>query len=185
VAQRSALIRSVWANALLFQAVWFSAVVGAAHDESLWCWAALSLLTAQTLTTPQWRMDLAFGVVCMAIGFLADSLWGWAGVIDYEGQSLAPAWIVALWAAVGLSLNHSLGWFRTRPMLGGLAAGAIAPLSYLAGETLGAVDIPWAPALGWIALSWVPVFSILFALAHVLDAHVPDLQLSDQLKEFQ
>jgi hypothetical protein len=174
VARRSALISSVWANAILFQVVWFAAVLGAAHEEPLWCWAALGLLAAQALTTPQWRMDLAFAVVCMAIGFLADSFWAWSGVLDYAGEGLAPGWIVVLWAGTGLALNHSLGWFRARPVVGGIVAGAIAPISYLAGERLGAVVIPSVPALGWIAISWVPVFTILFALAHTLDAHAPD-----------
>ena len=165
------VISSVWANVVLFQVVWFAAVLGAARGEPLWGWAALGLLTAQALTTPQWRMDLVFALVCMAIGFLADSLWAWAGVLDYEGQGLAPGWIVALWAATGLSLNHGLGWFRPRPVLGGLAAGTVAPISYLAGERLGALSIPSAAALGWIALCWFPVFSILFALAHTVEAH--------------
>jgi hypothetical protein len=173
MARHGALIRSPVANALLFQAAWFSAVLGAAYGEPLWSWAVLGLLTAQTLTTVQWRMDLAFAVVCMAIGVLVDSVWAWSGVIDYKSEGLAPGWIVTLWAATGLSINHSLGWFRPRPLIGGIAAGAIAPLSYLAGEQLGAVVIPSVPALGWIALCWLPVFSILFALAHVLDRHMP------------
>jgi len=164
-------ISHVALNAVLFQVVWFAAVLGAAHGAPWLGWGALALLAAQALTTPHWRIDLAFAVVCMAIGFLVDSMWSWSGILVYDGPGLAPGWIVALWAAVGLSLNHSLGWFRTRAILGGIAAGAIAPLSYLAGERLGAVNVPVPTLLGWIALVWAPVFAILFALAGTLDHH--------------
>ncbi len=157
-----------WINALLFQIVWFAAVLGAAQDKASWGWAALSLLAVQVLTTPQWRTDLAFAVVCMAIGFMVDSLWSWAGVLVYSSGALAPVWILTLWAATGLSLNHSLRWFRARPLVGGLAAGAVAPLSYVAGASLGAVQIPTPALLAWVALSWVPIFGILFALTNTI-----------------
>jgi len=110
----------------------------------------------------------------MAIGFLVDSLWSWAGVLEYTGAGLAPVWILTLWAATGLSLNHSLGWFRTRALIGGLAAGVVAPISYLAGERLGAISVPTPALLGWVALSWVPIFGILFALANSLGGEKHD-----------
>lgn len=170
----SSLMARTWLNAALFQLVWFAAVLGAAHEQPGWAWGSLVLLAAQTLTTSLWRIDLAFAVVCMAIGFLVDSLWSWAGVLEYTGAGLAPAWILTLWAATGLSLNHSLGWFRTRALIGGLAAGVVAPISYLAGERLGAISVPTPALLGWVALSWVPIFGILFALANSLGGEKHD-----------
>ena len=69
-----------------------------------------------------------------------------------------------LWMGVGLTLNHSLALFAPRPWLGGLMAGAAAPLSYLGGERLGGVGVPDPALLVLVAAAWFALFTLAFAL---------------------
>ncbi|MCG8433892.1 MAG: DUF2878 domain-containing protein, partial [Gammaproteobacteria bacterium] len=84
---------------------------------------------------------------------------------------VAPLWILMLWAGFSLTLNHSLAWLQKHYFLAALFAAIASPLSYLAGEKLGAVtftadiavtatavSVAWAaalPALLFLAKRWL------------------------------
>lgn len=155
-------------NAVLFQGAWFACVLGGAVGSSVWGAAAVLVLGAFTALRDHWRTDLALALIAAAVGFGLDTLWIRAGVLDYGGVAFAPAWIVLLWLGVGLTLNHSLSLFASRPWLGGLLAGLGAPLSYLGGERLGAVVVvdPWLLPL--ISLTWFLVFTAAFLQVRAL-----------------
>ena len=70
-----------------------------------------------------------------------------------------------LWLAVGLSIRHSLIFLVNRPVLGALLVGGGAPLSYLTGESFGAVAIPSVQGLVVLALTWVVLFFFVFSRA--------------------
>jgi len=152
-------------NAALFQVAWFACVLGGARDSSVWGLVSVSALLVFALAAPTRRSDLAMGVAAAAVGFLVDTLWIRTGILDYQGATVAPWWIVLLWVGVGLTINHSLALFKARPWLGGVLAGASAPLSYLAGERLGAVTIadPWL--LPVVSLVWAALFVVAFTVA--------------------
>ncbi|MEZ5558599.1 MAG: DUF2878 domain-containing protein [Pseudomonadales bacterium] len=152
-------------NAALFQTTWFACVLGGAAGSSLWGAAALLGLLTFSARSPHLRADLRLAAAAAVIGFALDTLWIHLGVLDYHGIAFAPAWIVLLWVAVGLTLNHSLSLFAGRPWLGGVLAGACAPLSYLGGERLGAVAVPDPWLLALVAAAWFFTFALAFALA--------------------
>ncbi|MGE0443252.1 MAG: DUF2878 domain-containing protein [Gemmatimonadales bacterium] len=52
---------------------------------------------------------------------------------------MAPPWILVLWLQFGTVLRHALRWLRSRP-LAALLGAVGGPLSFRAGEALGAVD---------------------------------------------
>ena len=63
-----------------------------------------------------------------------------------------------------------MGWIRDRPLLGSVLAGIAAPLSYFAGERLGAVTFPcgfWV-AMGVAAFTWMPAVYLLARLSNRL-----------------
>ncbi len=101
-------------------------------------------------------------------------------MLNYAGAAVAPVWIVLLWVAVGLTLNHCLSMFKERPWLGGLLAGLGAPLSYLGGERLGAVSIDEHWQLLWISPVWLLLFALAFTLARNLARSYPPLPASPQ-----
>lgn len=151
-------------NALLFQGAWFACVLGGASGTSVWGAGAVAGLAVFAACRDRFRSDLAYAFAAALIGLGLDTLWIRTDVLDYAGATIAPAWIVLLWMGVGLTLNHSLAAFCTRPWLGGGLAGASAPLSYLGGERLDAVTVvdPWN--LGFVALAWFVLFTAAFAL---------------------
>jgi hypothetical protein len=145
-------------NAGLFQVTWFAAVMGGTLAGA----GACALLAAHALARGRARADLTLAAVLGAIGFGLDTLWIQTGVLDYHGSLLAPPWIVALWVAVGFSINHSLSMFLGRPWLAALAVAAACPFSYLGGAALGGVTIaePWRLAI--VALAWSALFANVF-----------------------
>ncbi len=146
-------------NAVLFQATWFAAVLGGTFGALIAC----AVLAAHVLARSGWR-DLALGAVVGVVGLGLDTLWIYSGILDYHGAAVAPPWIVVLWVAVGLSLNHSLSMFIGRPWAGSALVVVACPLSYMGGAALGAVIIPAPLPLVAVALGWALVFGTLFGI---------------------
>jgi hypothetical protein len=147
-------------NAGLFQITWFAAVMGGTFAAA----GACALLAGHALTRGRAGADLTIAAVLGAVGFGLDTLWIQTGVLDYHGSLLAPPWIVALWAAVGLSVNHSLSFLLGRPWLAAIATAIACPFSYLGGSALGGVAVPAPSLLAIVALAWAALFAVVFGL---------------------
>lgn len=167
-----------WINALLFQLVWFTTVTGAAHGA----WWIGPLATTgfagwQLRSGNHARADLALIALVLPIGFIADSLLAHAQWVLYASavpsENYAPIWILALWASLALTLNHSLAFLKRNLWLAA-ALGAIgAPLSfYFAAHTWHAVAFGQSAArsLAAIAAIWVVVTPLLVWAARALGA---------------
>ena len=151
-------------NVALFQLTWFGSVMGAARGTAVFGLIGIGLLLAFSAWRKTLRADVLFVCALLPLGWVVDSIWAGTGILNY-GSTFAPLWILLLWASVGLSLNHGMSLFVAHPFVGALLAGGAAPLSYLGGERLGAVEIPDPYALAWIALGWLVVFFTVFRLA--------------------
>ncbi|MEQ8858201.1 MAG: DUF2878 domain-containing protein [Pseudomonadales bacterium] len=160
------------ANGAVFQLAWFACVIGGAAGTSLWGAVALAALLGMSIYGGSSGRDLGLAGAIATVGFMLESLWIHTGVLDYQGASLAPAWIVMLWAAVGLTVNHCLSMFKARPWLGGLLAGAGAPFSYLGGERLGAVIVDAPIELLAVSAVWLVLFTAIFMAAREVDRMV-------------
>lgn len=155
------------ANAVMLKAAWLCCVLGGIYYGM----PALAAMFALSLWQREFSRDRPFVIALGLIGLCLDTFWMYAGVLDYgdaaltlaPGLSIAPAWILLLWLAVGLSIRHSLIFFVNRPALGALLVGCGAPLSYLTGESFGAVTIPSAQGLVVLALIWVILFFLVFS----------------------
>ena len=145
-------------NAVLFQLTWFAAVLGG----SLFAIAACALLTGHLAFRDSMKADAVIGAITAVLGLGLDTLWIQINVLDFHGAAVAPMWIVVLWAALGLSINHSMAWFISRPLPGAILAAASAPLSYLSGAALGGVIVPDTAMLGLVCVSWFALFYVLF-----------------------
>jgi hypothetical protein len=145
------------ANFAGFQIAWWACVLGAAHGAPwLGVVACLAFVALQWLASSRRRAD-AWLVLCAALTGLAfDGLLAQLGWIDYRdsaGALPAPAWIVALWAAFAMTINHSLAWLR--PWMAIVLGAVGGPMAYLGAERLGAVELiasvqaTVALAIGW------------------------------------
>lgn len=159
-------------NAALFQVTWFACVIGGAAGTAVWGALALAALAAATLRRGTLGADLILAGAAAAVGFLLDTLWIRLGILDFAGDRVAPLWIVLMWAAVALTVHHSLSVLKARPWLGGALAGATAPLCYLGGERLGAVSVVVPVQLAVVAAVWMLLFVLTFTLVGDADGPV-------------
>jgi hypothetical protein len=158
--------RATIINAVLFQLVWFACVVGGGSYGWFWPGVVATLaLIVSVRNASTVRHDVLLAMVLTPAGWMLDTLWIYLGVLDFHGLPVAPSWIVLLWLSLALSINHSLAFFRDRPLVGAVAVMLTAPLSYLAGERLGAVLVPDVMRLGWISLAWGVLFYGVFRVA--------------------
>ncbi|EDY85982.1 conserved hypothetical protein [gamma proteobacterium HTCC5015] len=130
-------------NFVAFQLVWLACVMGASYHyfwAGLACaviFACVTLLLSETVGA-----DMVLLAVALAGGSLLDSSWALLGVLQYESAPwdwFAPPWILGLWLAFAMTINHSLAWLRFKPLWMAALAALACPFSYYAGERLGAV----------------------------------------------
>ncbi|MEX0915288.1 MAG: DUF2878 domain-containing protein [Wenzhouxiangellaceae bacterium] len=170
--------RDFWINQAFFQASWPACVIGAAHGL-LWPGFLVVGLFAlwQLYPTRMHRRDPFVVAVFVATGLVLDTLWVRSGIVEYASAwpvpEVIPAWLLLLWVALGLTVNHSLAVFRSRWRLFMVLAAIGSPLSYSVAAGFGAVT--WlAPA--WLVIActgpvWGLVVGLLFRQAGLHPQH--------------
>lgn len=159
-------------NFFLFQVLWFAAVWAAgAKGLDQAAWIAAAALTVLAFFSEVRKADAAVAVLAVCVGMIADNFWVYLDILKFPGHTFAPYWIGLLWFGMGLTVNHSLRFFRDRDWLGPLIVGIFGPVTYLAGERLGAVVVLSVPKLALIAVVWVGVFAGLARFARWMVGH--------------
>lgn len=157
---RQALLKLV-----MFQMVWLSCAIGAGQG---WSWpgivAAAALLAWYLASAPQWRPAVMSVLAAGTVGFLAETLLVGTGLVHYSApwptEMLAPAWIVALWLAFSTTLETTRRVLGPHPLVKSTLLGMVlGPLSYLAGERLGALAFGQSPWQGYLAVAVVWAFA--------------------------
>lgn len=157
---------------LVFQAVWVVTALGAAAG-SAWPGVVGALVAVGWYVSRSERPALAAGLAmaAAAVGAAGESLLAGSGIVRYAAPwpstAMAPAWIMTLWAAFAVTLSPTramLGrrWILVSAMLGLL----FAPLSYVAGARLGALELTGPLWRSWtaIALLWGVAYPLLLAI---------------------
>lgn len=141
------------ANFVVFQAAWFAAVLGAAHQLPLWG-------TACVLAAIAWHLGISerpgeeaklIALACV-IGLVVETAIAMQGHVAYpSGQpvaGVAPYWMVALWGELAIALNVTMRWMKGRLWLAAIVGAIGGPAAFSAGVELGgAVFIDKTPAL--------------------------------------
>lgn len=159
-------------NASLFQATWFACVLGSAKGF-LWpavvCCAGLAAY--QLPAARRASSDLLLVAISIVLGLMVDTIWIQSGFLEFTDarpwSAISPAWILLLWIGFALTINHSLAWINLHPLLP-IVLGAIGgPLSYLAGERLGAVTFTTSVTMLmiYIGLAWAAALGLLASIA--------------------
>ena len=159
-------------NAVLFQILWFAAILGSAHSLIWPSLLACSLLAIWQLN-PMRRQasDFILIPVAIVIGLIIDTLllqlklFKFTYPFPFEG--ISPLWIILLWVGFAMTINHSLKWLNLHPLLPALVGAIFAPLSYLAGLRLGAVEYLADPLLVSISIGAI------WAIAMTIIARIP------------
>lgn len=161
-----------WANLLGYQAAWF-AVVWSAGRGTAWIGmlACVAFIALQSSVSRTRAADLRALLAALACGMVVDGVAAATGVLAYASPRPglpAPLWIVLLWGAFAMTLNHSLAWFTSRPWTAAAFAALGGPLAYLgAARGSGAVAFaqPAWPAVAWLAVAWAIALPLLFRIA--------------------
>ncbi|VEB96442.1 Protein of uncharacterised function (DUF2878) [Cedecea lapagei] len=141
----------VFVLAIAFDLYW--ALVVLFRERGLFLWLALALL-AWLMLSPAHRLQAALLAVA---GSILDACWVLTGLIDFNGGTLLPLWMVSLWwmfATVWTrltSLSTLPGWmFTLMATLGG-------PVAYLLGKRVGAITFlePTFIVVSWMASGWL------------------------------
>jgi len=161
-----------WGNLLGYQATWFAVAWSAGHGR-----AWIGMLACIAFIGLQWRRsharqaDARVLLAALACGLMVDGIAAATGLLAYASAVPAlpaPAWIVLLWGAFAMTLNHSMGWFAAHPWLAAAFAAVGGPLAYLgAARGFAALAFPdpaW-PALAWLAVAWAVALPLLLRIA--------------------
>jgi hypothetical protein len=145
------------------QAVWFMAVIAASYGHA---WpgvlAAAVFVGFHVVTASYPRVELKLVGVALVCGLAVDGIAASQGWLRYavslpNGGALPPAWILALWGSLAVTLNVAMRSVQRRLWIGVLFGGIGAPLAYLAAERgWGAVRFadPVGKGIAWLAVAW-------------------------------
>ncbi|WP_395683293.1 DUF2878 domain-containing protein [Dokdonella sp.] len=161
-----------WANLLGYQAVWFAAVIGAARDAP-WVGVGVAALfvALQLSASTERRSDLLLVLCALLVGIVLDGTLAGFGVLHYASHDAllpAPAWILAVWAAFAMTINHSFAFLRGRADWAVVLGAIGGPLAYLgAARGFGAVVFaaPAWHAVAMLAFGWAIALPLLALLA--------------------
>ena len=162
-----------WANLVGYQMTWF-AVAWSAGAGRAWigiC-ACVAFIACQWLASHTRKADARALLAALACGLVIDGVMAGSGLVQYRSAAPgfpAPAWILALWAAFAMTINHSMAWFARHRGWSALFAAVGGPLAYL-GAARGfdalAFQPPAWPAIAILSLAWACALPLLLQAAH-------------------
>lgn len=162
-------------NFAAFQIGWFACVLSAASGLPLLGLLVVGLVVVLHVQISEWRSHELI-LVCLAVvlGLVFDSLLVMSGWLWYPSgmmfAGVAPYWILAMWALFATTLNVSMGWLKGKPFLASVLGAVFGPLSYMAGQRLGAMEfVNFQSAIFALAIIWALVMPLLVTVAARLD----------------
>jgi len=118
------------------------------------------VLGVHLLLVEERRRELFFLLLSFLMGLGMDSLFVYFNVTSFGSQAWkilgVPLWMLLLWPSFASTLALSMSWLRGRFVLAALFGLVGGPLSYLAGEKLGALQIneSFSRGLLIVGLGW-------------------------------
>lgn len=162
-------------NFVIFQVGWFSCVLGAANGSPwLGPLVASAVVIFHFLTSEKAMPEVRLVLLAVTIGLISDGLLLSSGWIKYNSASayaaVAPYWILAMWAMFATTLNLSMSWLKNNLLLSSILGAIFGPLSYLAGQRLGAIEIQhFGTSVVALAIIWAIAMPLLMYAASRFD----------------
>ena len=155
-------------NAVLFQALWFTAILTG------WLYA-LPLMFVQLAHFLSVERSVKTRLSCFAlalIGMIGDSILGLVGVYDFHADNLMvfgliPLWLCYMWLGFSICLPLSLSWLLSSPLVLLAFFSIGGTLSYVAGRQLGALAFDDA-VIPVIAVVWFGVACVVLLAQNLL-----------------
>ena len=164
-------MKTVALNLSLFKIGWLAVVFSAAAGmPEVGAATAALVAIVHLVRADATGSEIKLLVIAAVLGLAWETLLVQTGQLRYPStgaSELAPYWIVALWILFATTLNVGMRWLRKNLLLAVVAGAVGGPLSFLAGQQAGAVElgemavpviaIGWAvllPFVAWIAASF-------------------------------
>lgn len=145
------------ANALAYQAVWFSAILWGNSGAVAGCLIILILLA----TSENRENDLKMIGFLMFLGLLVDGTLQQVGFFSFRSPGFPiPFWLLIIWLGLAMTIHHSLAWFKNRLLLAALFGGVGGPAAYWGGTRMGAASFNWSLPASLLLLAFV--WSLIF-----------------------
>lgn len=114
--------------------------------------------------------ELRLMIIITVIGISVDSLLQQLSFFSFAQQSHLPYWLMMLWACFSATICHSLRFLAGSKILQLFVGGLFAPLSYIAGQKMAAVDFGQSLLSTYVTLSllWALLFVLFFSLKNRL-----------------
>ncbi len=147
-------------NAVSFYIIWYACVLGATfHYEKLAILVSSILVAIHFIFSKTKTFDLAYLVIFIIIGFVADELFLYFKVIHYPQHSLVwnilgvPVWILMLYIGFSTTMNHSLKFTSEHRLSSIPIAGIGGGISYLIASYGGLIQFPIGDVYSLIVIS--------------------------------
>jgi hypothetical protein len=166
-------------NLVLFQSLWFAAILGAAQDSNIYAVTGLVIfLVIHHFTSATARSDFRLAAIAILMGLLVETTFLQSGMLVYKSagpwEQLAPIWMLVLWANFALTINGCLDWLHGRYALAAALGAVGGPASYLGGVKLGAAAMGGSQAALLLTVSCVYAIvtpGLLFTARYLNSAH--------------
>lgn len=155
----------------VFHIGWLACVIGAASNMSLLGSSiAVLLIAAHLYRVANFRAELYLVLAAVIIGFSWETLLLSQQWLAYAGaslgSSLAPYWLVVMWALFATTINVSMAWMKGRWLLAVVMGAVFGPMAFIAGEKLGAVEfLDNQRALIALSLGWAMLMPLILWVA--------------------
>lgn len=169
----------------LFQLAWFAAVLGGAHDlDFIGSCPALALFAFHIASNHRrWFESCAIILAIFIFGMVIELIVLKSGAIIYRGTTASaafpPLWILALWLAFATLPDRALLWLSGRVVLQIIFGALGGPLSYVAGEKLGAAHLnpSLSYAIAVLAIAWAIATPTCFRLVEIFSKSAEPLKV--------
>ena len=166
-------------NSLCYTAGWFWCVLFGIHGQSILATiGAVFLILFQLYCTKikdiaLYIQDVLLVIFSVPLGALLEMFFIQTNLIHYANTTkmLPPIWIVLLYPLFSLLLNHSLKIIKKNYLASFLFGFLGAPLSYIAGISLGGLTFPYPLLPTWIMIGicWGLFLCLLTKIANIVE----------------
>lgn len=162
-------------NVVAFKVGWLSSVVGGANGiPYLGPLVVLVAIVLHLYLVREPRRELALILMTALIGAFWDSVMVSVGWVSYDtgmfAAGLAPYWIIGMWMLFATTLNVAFRRLQPHLVFAAVLGAVSGPLSYIAGEKIGAITFVDKPAaLTGLAVAWAIMLPGLLVLARQFD----------------
>lgn len=166
-------------NSLCYTIGWFWCVLFGIHNQSIPATIGaiflilFQLYYAKTKDIALYIQDVLLVVFSVPLGVLLEVFFIQTNLIHYANTTsmLPPIWIVFLYPLFSLLLNHSLKIIKKNYLASFLFGFLGAPLSYIAGNSLGGLTFPYPLLQTWIMIGicWGLFLCLLTKIANIVE----------------